>query len=106
MLRVLVEPGRQLGAPANRVLGGLVVRIGLADVDRAVHALERRVGAEVAAVVDCVDAGAVEFGDLRQRVLGLGDQSQRDDAAGSIGVGGDEDGVGAQHRVELVCDVF
>ena len=32
--RVLVEPGRQLGALADSVLGGLVVRIGLADVDR------------------------------------------------------------------------
>ena len=63
--RVLVEPGRQLGALADRILGGLVVRIGLADVDRVVHALERRVGAEVAAVVDGVDAGAVELRDLR-----------------------------------------
>ena len=62
--RVLVEPGRQLGALADRVLGGLVVRIGLADVDRVVHALERRVGAEVAAVVDGVNAGILASGCL------------------------------------------
>ena len=31
---VLVEPGRQLGALTDRVLGGLIVRIGLTDVDR------------------------------------------------------------------------
>ena len=83
--RMLVEPGRQLGALTDPVLGGLVARIGLADVDRVAHAIQPRVGAEVAAVVDGVDAGAVKFRDLRQRMLGLGDQGERDDAAGGVG---------------------
>ena len=39
-------------------------------------------------------------------MLGLGDQGERDNAAGGVGVGRVEDGFGTQHRVELVRDVF
>lgn len=103
--RVLVEPGGELGALAYRVLGGLVVRIGLADVDRVIPALQRRVGWEVAAVVDGVHAGAVEFRDSGQRVLGLRHQRQRHDAAGRVRVGGVEDGSRAEDWIQLGGDV-
>ena len=58
--------GLTVWCPGYRVLGGLVVRIGLAAVDRIVHAAERHVAFEVAAVLDRVDAGAIELGGLRQ----------------------------------------